>query len=704
MTTSYISPNTLKPARFGEIYTDRNIKLVGRARWNTGTNQVQTDSLSIHTTPINGGSAAVSDIPNGTYNLSAIGSSLWAKFRRTSGSTTVALIDIVEFTVGTQPTPREDWVQIFYRSATTTIVSMYGHVIAPGPAYTRIGVQMGNGIYDFIVGPSGSPYATHNDIQAAITDAVDGNRILILEGTYSVATAQNPAVDATAAISWSGKSLTLEGEGFNTVLVNGGAMTRAFAVQSTSATLTAALGNGSRIINLTVSGFTQGVAFLAQTFGIRYCNVDVWQINNATYTDPVVTGTGTSENNKVRLRVQSAALSPTILTQEYNLSNSRVRGNTDYDFQAKVRVGIANSIGRIKLPVYTTTTRTAATGLEEGEVFWDTTSKTLEVRDTSTFVSLAPLPIGSIISMGGVFTAVNNGGSYAEATTFVGVTIPANYKLCDGTLINETRSPLNTRYMPLLTDDRFLQGNSAGGLFAPTSPTFNLSDLSHTHPHPHSHPLASHTHPHPHTHNMPHVHPVTGTSGPTNLTITATAGPAGTHSHSFPHNHPIPSHRHRWMYRVFRGDGHIQFNTWSPSGGIGVVAGSTPFAADTPTEGLAVAPNRGNLFVHDLGANTESAGSGSTGNPSNPATMATMPAGAHTHTVTVTDTPHTHSVGSYITNASPTTVTADVNTAATGAAPGSTGTESAPLTGPSLPTTFDRRPRYLGVRYYMRIF
>lgn len=87
------------------------------------------------------------------------------------------------------------------------------------------------------------------------------------------------------------------------------------------------------------------------------------------------------------------------------------------------------------------------------------------------------LPIGAIIPVAGTFTASGNGGTYSEAAI---LPLPSWLKYCDGTIIADVNSVLNGRYVPDLSDDRFIMG--AGSTAAGSIPTLgNTRDLRHTH-------------------------------------------------------------------------------------------------------------------------------------------------------------------------------------------------------------------------------
>ena len=80
--TTYIDPTTELPQNLGEIYSDRNLRIVGQAKINTtNSNQIDTIGVQILCTPIGGGSEGISTLADGTYTL-GIGGSLWMKITR----------------------------------------------------------------------------------------------------------------------------------------------------------------------------------------------------------------------------------------------------------------------------------------------------------------------------------------------------------------------------------------------------------------------------------------------------------------------------------------------------------------------------------------------------------------------------------------------------------------------------------------------
>lgn len=90
---------------------------------------------------------------------------------------------------------------------------------------------------------------------------------------------------------------------------------------------------------------------------------------------------------------------------------------------------------------------------------------------------LSSVPVGSIIAwLPGYFTDGVNGG-YTAVTD---VELPNNWKECTGANVNDSASPIYNgagRYLPNLTDDRFLMGDiagSAGGIGGTDTQTHNI--------------------------------------------------------------------------------------------------------------------------------------------------------------------------------------------------------------------------------------
>lgn len=686
MTQSYINSLTLQPSRFGEVYGDKDLKPFGEARWVSGTNSVQTQGVVLLSSPKDGGSTSICTVPDGSYVLPADGSALWAKVNRLSGAHTLIVgMDLLVYDAGLQPTPEQDWCQLFVRHS-GQIVALGGFCVSSSTQYTKIGFSRSSD-YDLIVGPVGNPNATHTDIQAAINDASDGNRILVLEGTYSI----------SAILTWSGKTLTIEGEGWGTAISNGAALARAFSVASTSSSAVGMAGNGSRILNLRLQNFAQSVQLDGGAgIGIRNCVVDIWAGNAASYTAPILAGTGTSTNNRITERVyDNAAVSPTYQYLEYNLSNTTTGSPITYD--AKIRSGLANNQGRLKLPVYTTANRTAATGLEEGEFFWDTTTQTLEVRRASSFASFAPVPVGTIINwIGGYFTT----GSNATFTNVLGDTIAAVntavgpwWKVCDGTALNDSASPIfngANRYLPNLTDDRFLQGVGAPapapvGVGAPAS--FGGSNT-----------LIDHFHPTFALTATGQVLPSTPAPTPTTvISGTVTQGTAGGHNHNAggpaptptgttgagsPHSHPLTGdgpHSHTLSIDTAGIHNHNQRGFWNIPSSPGPRSVRSRF--DQPEDAIDPAAT---TTLFSAGDHTHTGSVGGAG----PHSHTVGAENAHTHPITIHPTAaHTH----------PLTVTTNItHTHPPSSVTGTIGSGSAV-------TSTENRPKYLRCFMLMRV-
>lgn len=199
--TTYIDPTTELPQLLGDIYGDRNIRIVGRARINPLiTNQVEIDGLQVLCTPAAGGAEGVSNV-TGPCNLSGAGSSAWAKITRSGTATVTPEI----YAAGTQPKSRKDYVQLFYQTSSSQIVSVSSFLIYPGPLYTRLGYGVGQRVYDAIVGNSGDDHVTHEDLQTAINDTPTNGWILIKKMCV-----------ITSTLTTGGKSIKFVFEGYGT--------------------------------------------------------------------------------------------------------------------------------------------------------------------------------------------------------------------------------------------------------------------------------------------------------------------------------------------------------------------------------------------------------------------------------------------------------------------------------------------------------
>ena len=213
--TNYISTATELPNNLGEIYSDRNIRIIGQARINpSNPNQIDTLGLQILCSPIDGGYEAIASVPDATYTLLGAGSSLWIKVSRTSNLLTPITVTPEIYASGSQPKSRRDYVQVFYQTSTGQIVSVSSFLIYTGPLYTRLGYGVGQRIYDAIVGNVGDDHATHTDLQTAINDAPNNGWILVKKMCL-----------VTTMINTNSKCLKLVFEGYGTGLQASGATT-----------------------------------------------------------------------------------------------------------------------------------------------------------------------------------------------------------------------------------------------------------------------------------------------------------------------------------------------------------------------------------------------------------------------------------------------------------------------------------------------
>lgn len=287
--TTYIDPNTDLPQNLGEIYSDRNIRIVGQARINPlNSNQIDTLNLQVLCTPSGGGAEGVASIPDGTYTLTGIGSSLWVKIQRSGTATVTPEI----YAAGDQPKSRRDYVQVFYHAAANKIVSISSFLIYEGPLYTRLGYGVGQRIYEAIVGDSGDDHVTHIDLQTAINEVADGSWILVKKMC---------AVSTT--INTNSKTIKLVFSGSGSGLQANGA--------ATGITLGA---TGCQLVGFgTISGFTTGVNLgnhpdsrIEMVFSGNTTNIEFGTLNGTQYS---VNGSyGLTESSHIETSVLEGVL------------------------------------------------------------------------------------------------------------------------------------------------------------------------------------------------------------------------------------------------------------------------------------------------------------------------------------------------------------------------------------------------------------
>lgn len=148
-------------------------------------------------------------------------------------------------------------------------------------------------------------------------------------------------------------------------------------------------------------------------------------------------------------------------------------------------------------------------------------------------------PVGSIVAYNpGYYTGGGNAGfttvgpagnTVAQVNTF----LPANWRVCNGAALNDSGSTIFNgagRYLPDLTDDRFLMGDTlAGG-------TGGSNTNSHTHSVTSNVSVAAHSITQPEFNQISHQHTVT--VGFTSGQITQPQFTVDAHRHNISHVHP----------------------------------------------------------------------------------------------------------------------------------------------------------------------
>lgn len=276
------------------------------------------------------------------------------------------------------------------------------------------------------------------------------------------------------------------------------------------------------------------------------------------------------------------------------------------------------------------------------------------------------LPIGAIIAVGGYFTAAANGGTYSEALI---LPLPSWLKHCDGTIVNDSDSVLFGKYVPDLSDDRFIMG--AGSTAAGTKSTLgNTRDVTHTH--------------NGGTTGTASVNTTTRTTSVaiSNHTITQPVFTVDSHTHNI-------AHHHQWGFKDTSSlsyKGAISGSNSVTSFGTG---GATVIPSDSASDGtggvytyltITGGSNASYYTTGVLSPPGGSAGSSATsGTASATSTTRSTDVALSSHSITqptFTVDPHTHSF---------TTPAATFTTPAEASA------------------TTDIRPKWLAVKFYMRI-
>ena len=279
-------------------------------------------------------------------------------------------------------------------------------------------------------------------------------------------------------------------------------------------------------------------------------------------------------------------------------------------------------------------------------------------------------PIGTINAwLPGYFTAAANSGyvnALASANTVAAANAylnPRGWYVCDGAAVNVAGALVFNaagRYLPNLTDNRFLMGGAVAGVVGGN----NSAAHSHTAP-AHTHTLSAHTHTGPsHTHTLSaHTH----------------AGPSHTHTLSA-HTHAGPSHTHTLANHTHtiglsHNPGGLETDPYRDGGRLlGNLTTSAPSVANTGASGTAAT---GGPSV----ANTGAGGTAATGAPS----VANTGAGG----TAATGAPSVANTG------------AGGNTATGGPSVADTGSGGAVATGGASAT--ENRPSYLSCFYIIKV-
>ena len=268
--TSYIDPTTQLPLNLGEIYSDRNLRILGQVRINpSNANQIDTLGLQIIGTPISGGAEVVNSITNGSYLL-GVGASLWINLNRVSSATATAVI----YAAGSQPLPQKNMLQVFYMPSSGTVIA-FGSYLIQDTNYYSFGYAPKT--WDAVVGNSGDASITHTDLQTAITYVASvapssGGWILVKKMCSVTTTISIP----------SGKPIKLFFQGYGTGLQASGSPSTGITFNN----------SGCQLIGLgQITGFTTGVnlnnqlnsriemAFSSNTTNINYGSLVGTQYN-----------------------------------------------------------------------------------------------------------------------------------------------------------------------------------------------------------------------------------------------------------------------------------------------------------------------------------------------------------------------------------------------------------------------------------------
>jgi len=317
------------------------------------------------------------------------------------------------------------------------------------------------------------------------------------------------------------------------------------------------------------------------------------------------------------------------------------------------------------------------------------------------------VPVGSIIPyLGGYFTNGSNGGFamvMASANTIEAVNVllnPDGWYVCDGSELNDPESPIfngSGRYLPNLTDDRFIMGDTVGGGVG------GDNSMAHTHgigsytmgsSGSHSHSIdppnttTSSGGSHAHSINPPNTY--TSYSGGHSHSVdppSTSTSTGGSHTHGVG-SYSVGSHKHIAPFRHGASNAYIQVTeSWGTATATSTYRGSQSWASKVSS-----------LTGWPYTSSTTPSFSGTSGS-----------GGSHSHTVdigsftsgSVGDHRHTVDIGSF-TSGSSGSHTHDVNISSFSS--GSSGSHTHTLSGDSGGASYtENRPKFLGMFFIMKI-
>lgn len=318
------------------------------------------------------------------------------------------------------------------------------------------------------------------------------------------------------------------------------------------------------------------------------------------------------------------------------------------------------------------------------------------------------IPLGGIIPVGGTYSLANNAGVYDEGLV---LPLPDWLQYCDGAAVLDTASIMFGRFVPNLSDDRFIMGagSTSPGTLATAYAGVNTRDLTHIH-----------------TGGLTGTANLNTTTRTTNVTvatqpaftvdahthvtsigftaaqITQPTFTVTSHTHAFPHSHP-------WSFTV-AGTGELHSPTAADPYGISITAANTLIAnGTTVTAGApllawtSVNTAAGQRFTTGATAAAPASGSGlnartgsqdvSTTTRTTDAAIAALNFGSNNANLNTTTRTTDVTLGQP-------TFTVDAHTHTVSSTGAATWTDA---TVQAAPTAIDIRPRWIAFKMYMRI-